>query len=92
MKANRHLPLILSTISLVFLLNLSSVLACPLCKEALFDPAQAKQTAGTAKGYAVSISLLLGMPVLLIGGVALALLRGRRLTQARRVDTRKRSA
>lgn len=91
MKARGHLLLILSAISLAFFLNLPSVLACPLCKEALFDPAQAKQAASTAKGYAISISLLLGMPVLLLGSVAFAVIR-RRPRPSPRVDTRNRSA
>ena len=66
------------------------VWACPLCKEALFDPTQARQAAGTAKGYAISISLLLGMPLLLVGGVATALIRQAKRPSPR-VDTRNRS-
>ena len=65
--------------------------ACPLCKEALFDPAQAKQAASTAKGYAISISLLLGMPVLLLSSVAIAVIR-HRPRPSQRVDTQNRSA
>ena len=44
--------------------------ACPLCKEALFDPGQIQQKLSTAKGYALSIGLLLAMPLGLIGSVA----------------------
>jgi hypothetical protein len=55
-----------------------SVLACPTCKEALFDPAQAQQTLATAKGYATSIGLLLGTMGLLIGGVTTAVIRSAR--------------
>lgn len=75
---------------LAVMLWAGSAWACPGCKEALYDPAQSKQVAATAKGYAISISLLLGVPVLLIGGVATAIVRQRR--PSGRVDTRKRSA
>lgn len=43
--------------------------ACPGCKEALFDPGQARQIVLAAKGYAASIGLLLGVPLALIGGL-----------------------
>jgi len=44
--------------------------ACPMCKEALVERA--------AKGYAVSIAALIGMPFLLVGGVAALIVRGHR--------------
>lgn len=66
------------TVFLLVLLWSGLAWACPLCKEALFDPAQARQLAGTAKGYAVSIALLLGVPLLMIGGIAAAIFRSRR--------------
>ena len=49
--------------------------ACPGCKEALFDPGQLPQRLGAAKGYAVSIWLLLAVPMVLIGAVAGAIAR-----------------
>ena len=52
--------------------------ACPGCKEALFDPAQAQQAVQRAKGMNASIGLLLGMPLLLLGGVATSILRASR--------------
>ncbi len=60
------------------------VLACPTCKEALFDPTQAQQVLKTAQGYAMSIGLLIGTPLLLVGGVATLIVR-----HARRQGTRR---
>jgi len=57
--------------------------ACPTCKEALFDPAQAQQILGAAKGYAMSIGLMIGMPLLLVGGMTALIVRQAR----RRVDS-----
>ncbi len=57
-------------------------LACPLCKEALFDPTQLKQTLSTAQGYALSIGLLLAVPCGLVAGLILLILRAQ--TRARR--------
>ena len=44
--------------------------ACPLCKEALLDPGQAAAQSGVARGYALSIAALLGVPVVLMGLIA----------------------
>ncbi|MBI3323375.1 MAG: hypothetical protein HYZ95_02800 [Candidatus Omnitrophica bacterium] len=52
--------------------------ACPMCKEALADPARARTVTRAAKGYAVSIAALIGMPFLLVGGVATLIVRGHR--------------
>ena len=52
--------------------------ACPACKEALFDPAQLPQRLATARGYAVSIGVMLAVPALLIGGVATRIVRSAR--------------
>ena len=52
--------------------------ACPACKEALFEPGQLKQTLATAKGYAMSIALLLSVPAALIGGTAALIVRAHR--------------
>ncbi|MDP3723861.1 MAG: hypothetical protein Q8R91_10290 [Candidatus Omnitrophota bacterium] len=51
--------------------------ACPGCKEALFDPSQLPQRLSTARGYALSIGLMLGVPIALVGGVALLILHAR---------------
>ena len=60
--------------------------ACPGCSEALFDPAQGAARVGTLRGYLVSILVLLGMPVLMIGGVTVAVMRAaRRARRARSV-------
>jgi hypothetical protein len=61
-----------------FLLFSSVIEACPLCKEALFDPGQLQQKLSTAKGYAMSIALLLSIPAALVGGVAALILRAHR--------------
>ena len=44
--------------------------ACPLCKDALLDPGQAAAQSGVARGYALSIAALLGVPVVLMGLIA----------------------
>ena len=54
------------------------VMACPACKEALFDPGQLKQTLATAKGYAMSIALLLSVPAALLVGTAALIVRAHR--------------
>ena len=50
----------------------------PGCKEALFDPGQRRQTLSTARGYALSIGLLLAVPFALVGGVAVLIIRASR--------------
>ncbi len=78
MKANsefgiRNSDFLVLTLSfMVFLVVLFfplPALACPGCKEALFDPGQLAEKIATAKGYALSIGLLLAVPFLLIAGV-----------------------
>ena len=61
-----------------FVLIQGEVFACPGCKEALFDPGQLVQKLATAKGYALSIGVLLAVPFLLIGGYTLAITRAAR--------------
>ncbi len=56
----------------------ASAMACPGCKEALFDPGQLPQKLATAKGYALSIGLLLAVPFGLIAGITLSILRASR--------------
>lgn len=52
--------------------------ACPLCKEALFDPTGAAAQSGVVRGYALSIAAMLGIPTLLIGGFTVVLVRAAR--------------
>ena len=59
--------------------------ACPGCKEALFDPGALPQRLSTARGYALSIGLLLVIPFGLVGGLTVLIMRAHRRT--RRVDT-----
>jgi len=60
---------LLAVILLVALLIAPAVTsACPGCKEALFDPDQLAQKLATARGYALSIGLLLAVPFLIIAG------------------------
>ena len=54
------------------------VMACPLCKEALFDPGQLHQRLATARGYALSIGLMLLVPLGLIAGLAVWIVRATR--------------
>lgn len=62
----------------LMLYQMPSAWACPGCKESLFDPAELPQRLSAAKGYALSIALLLGTPVALIGGVTALILRHQR--------------
>ncbi len=55
-----------------------AVSACPMCKELLFEPGQITQRLSMASGYAIAIGLMLGMPIVLVGGVAVLLIRARR--------------
>ena len=52
--------------------------ACPACKEAFFDPGQLTQKLSTARAYALSIGLLLAMPVTLMVIVTVMILRAHR--------------
>jgi hypothetical protein len=54
------------------------VWACPGCKEALFDPGQLKQRRSTARGYALSIGLMLAVPALLVVGLSAGIIRSAR--------------
>ena len=71
------------------LLTFDLVEACPGCKEALIDPSQLHQRLSAAKGYALSIGLLLLVPLTLIATVAVLLVRSHR--RASRIDTPVRS-
>ena len=53
----------------------ATAMACPGCKEALFDPGQLSQKLSMAKGYALSIGLLLMVPATLIGGITALVIR-----------------
>ena len=61
--------------------ELSSLLACPLCKEAV-DQSTGQEAAamrnGLGAGFAFSIYLMLAVPYLLIGGFAFAIWRNMR--------------
>lgn len=53
-------------------------MACPFCKETLFSPGEAQTVSRAAQGYALSIALLLGIPLGLIGGMAILFVRSSR--------------
>ena len=52
--------------------------ACPGCKEALFEPGKVSQLISTARGYALSIGLMLLVPASLIACLALLIIRSAR--------------
>jgi hypothetical protein len=52
--------------------------ACPGCKEALFDPGQLAQKLSAARGYAISIGLLLAVPFVLVAGTTALIVRAQR--------------
>ncbi len=62
-------------LALVFVAFAAAASACPLCKEALFEPGQLKQRLATAHGYALSIGILLAMPATLIGAISFGIVR-----------------
>ena len=51
---------------------------CPGCNEALFDPGQLQQKLSTARGYALSIGVLLAVPFALVGGITALVIRASR--------------
>ena len=65
---------------LTFLLCSSIGESCPGCKEALFDPAGLPQRLSTARGYALSIGLLLTIPAGLVGTLTALIVRAHRRT------------
>jgi len=69
---------VFALVILALLLAPAMVSACPACKESLFDPSQLHQKLSTAKGYALSIGLLLSVPSALVGGIALLVVRASR--------------
>lgn len=70
-----RLTQLLSHTVTLFLAWPTAALACPMCKEALFDPAKAERALQAAKGYALSIGLMIGTPMLLVGGLAALIVR-----------------
>ena len=52
--------------------------ACPGCKEALIDPQAAAAQNRAARGYATSITMMLSLPPLLVGGIATIVARSSR--------------
>ena len=72
--AERHALLLAFTVLLLVGLP-TAVMACPGCKEALFDPGQLQQKLSTAKGYALSIGLLLAVPFGLVAGLTTLIIR-----------------
>ena len=52
--------------------------ACPMCAEALFSPGEVAAQSRVAQGYAVSLVVLLGTPLLLIGGLIALIVRASR--------------
>ena len=72
-----HVSLVLFLVACSALLWPTLTRACPGCKEALFDPGQLQQKLSTAKGYALSIALLLSVPLALIGGITALIIRAR---------------
>ena len=50
------------------LMWVTTALACPMCKDALFDPGQAQAASRAARGYLLSIGALIGVPLLLVIG------------------------
>ena len=84
-KCEVHAVLLLTIILSILFFPVAAI-ACPACKEALFDPGQLHQKLSTAKGYALSIMLMLSVPVILIGGIATSIIRTQR-RKSHQIDT-----
>ena len=79
LKRIRFYLLTYSLTSLLTFLWFSSMSeACPGCKDALTDPAGLPQRLSMARGYALSIGLLLGMPAALVAGLTVLVIRAAR--------------
>ena len=78
LKSKIKNPQFLSLVVLCCVAFSLPVAACPGCKEALFDPGKLAEKLATAKGYAISIGLLLAMPFLLVATIALKIASARR--------------
>lgn len=59
----------------MFALLCAAAEACPMCKEAFLEPGQPEQRLSTARGYALSVGLMLAVPVCLLGTMAAAIVR-----------------
>ncbi len=55
--------------------------ACPGCKDALFDPGELPRRLAAARGYALSIGLLLVVPLGLVAGLTVLIVRASRRHQ-----------
>ncbi|MDE0020169.1 MAG: hypothetical protein OXT69_02120 [Candidatus Poribacteria bacterium] len=77
-------------VALLALGELSALLACPMCKEAVdqsFGQETASMRNGLGSGFAFSIYLMLSVPYLLIGGFAFAIWRNiRRSDSSEKTD------
>ena len=74
----RRLLVVVCGVGLLGALLMGVVEACPSCKESLFDPAGLPQRLATAKGYAISISLMVGVPLAMVGGLTILIVRTQR--------------
>ncbi len=63
-----------------------SVWACRGCKETLFDPEQLPQKLSSASGYAMSIGLMLLVPVGLITTLTVLIARSQRRQRSRQLQ------
>ena len=77
LKSKIKNPKFLSLVILCCVAFSLPVAACPGCKEALFDPGKLSEKLATSKAYAISIGLMLAMPFLLVGTIALKIVRAR---------------
>ena len=75
---NPKFVLVAAGLFCVMLIAPAAAIACPGCKEALIDPSTLSQRLGAARGYALSIGILLSVPVALIGGVTALIVRSAR--------------
>ena len=74
-------PALLAWSMLLMLSAPVALWACPGCKEALFDPSELPRRLAVAKGYALSIGLMLAVPLGLVGGGAALIARAHRRKQ-----------
>jgi hypothetical protein len=65
-------------------------IGCPGCKDALVEPSELPQRLGLARGFTVSIGVMLAVPAALLAGLAALIVRSAhraRTPSRRRIDT-----
>ena len=79
---------LLGIVAVAHAIAATNALACPFCRDALFAPAEAAVQRAAANGYLVSIVTLIGVPLLLVAGMVVWIVRSARAHQHQRPSIR----